>query len=244
MNKNMKILLCTYFGFSTLYAILKLVSDVMLLAYQSFTASFFVDIVLLLVSITGIVYIFKKPSEIVQFVSLPIFTIYLAMLASNIISLIAVYNVLSLALLISEAIAIVALLLSIVLTKKIGIFIPCIVGIVSTAFLFILVSIAFFGLLILSVDPLTMIIYMACYATVVLALVSFISLLVKRKDITVLLSSNQVVIEEPKENERINSSGDEKTAVEMLKELKSLYDSGVITQEEYEEKRKQYIDKL
>ncbi|MGI9257097.1 MAG: SHOCT domain-containing protein [Salinispira sp.] len=43
---------------------------------------------------------------------------------------------------------------------------------------------------------------------------------------------------------RLHPNAGEKSPVQALKELKTLYDNGLITDTEYEEKRKQYVDQL
>ena len=244
MSRSLRILACIYFFFAGAYAILSIVSNA-INGVSSFATICTISInVLIIVSVVlGVYQTFRSVKKTISYLLLPIFMIYASLLASNIISLVLGYNVILIVMLVFEVIFIIAMLISITVSKYISHSIPLIVGAVSAGFLIGIVSLGFLGMLLLSVHPIVVVAYVFLYILIILALITFLVFFAKRKQFAEETNQSAPLIMEKTEVNSSNSNSNN-DAVTMLKELKVLLDSGAITQEEYEEKRKQYVDKL
>jgi TM2 domain-containing membrane protein YozV len=78
----------------------------------------------------------------------------------------------------------------------------------------------------------------------IFAFLDFIGLLLMSEERFNALYNGQYYLKPQEQNYRLNSSSNTSHNISNLKQLKELYDEGIITAEEYEQKRRKFLDLL
>lgn len=241
MSKSLRILACVYFFFAGVYAIFTAASSISNGIFNLHVILICIVSALIIVSaVIGVIQVFRSILGTVSFMLLPLLLFYVSLLITNAST--SSINVVYIIMITFESLFIISILASIIAIKRIGYSIPLTVGAVSSGILAGIVTLGFIGMIIIESTPLFILTYIFLFVFSVFAFVSFLVFYRRREHFFEVNVKSAPAVQ--KESAPVIPDDQNKNAVAMLKELKALYDSGAITQEEYEEKRKQYVDKL
>lgn len=249
MFQKAKAPLLGFFISTIVYGCLRIVDTIVALNIASASSVISIVVSLLMMSIFSIgigVYAIvcmclNKKIEVLKGVSASLFIVYDLMALSAIFTMVLLigtdYLAIAIIDLVIETIAIIATLVAYYFIYRKQYKVGIIINLVCVAVLAIDAIFGLIALFLIEANALGIIMFLAMLAYVGFGLASLIILLTNIVQGRVGLDSDDAITVDV-------STKEEYQPAAKLKELKDLFDSGVITQEEYEEKRKKYIDKL